>query len=150
MYQLEIKDVIGSFIDEAFDYSDNDERIKDFLQGMIAALPIIMEELKWNEETVKDDIKPEEYPDEFSLPSSSFVCPDSTVIRKVEYWPNVKELFIQFNKTNKIYAYQNVPSNVYSDLLHADSRGKHFNQHIKTKYEFIDVTGRGEEECLSK
>ena len=31
MYKLELKDVIGDFIDAAFDYSSDDERIKDFL-----------------------------------------------------------------------------------------------------------------------
>jgi lysyl-tRNA synthetase class 2 len=140
MYQLEIRDVIGSFIDEAFDYSDNDETIKAFLEGMIAAIPIIVQELKWHEE----DDKPAVYPDDFPSASSSFVCPESTVISKVEYWPKVKELFVQFRKTGKIYAYQNVPPNVYSDLLHADSKGKQFNQHIKTKFEFVDVSDKGE------
>jgi hypothetical protein len=144
MYPLEIKDVIGRFIDEAFDYSGDDTQIKDFLQGMIAALPIIMQELAWHGEEKIEVKEPKEYPDGFSGTSSSFVCPESSVISDVEYWPKVKELFVQFRKTNKIYAYQNVPPIVYSDLLHADSRGKHFNQHIKTKFEFIDVTEKGE------
>jgi hypothetical protein len=146
MYQLELKDVMGIFIDEAFDYSSDDTQIKDFLQGMIAALPIIMQELKWHEE----DDKPKEYPDGFSGTSSSFVCPESSVISDVEYWPKVEEMFIQFRKTGKIYAYQNVPADVYADLLHADSRGKFFNQNIKTKFDFVDVTEKGELKCQSK
>ena len=146
MYQLEIRDVIGSFIDEAFDYSDNDETIKAFLEGMIAAIPIIVQELKWHEEDTKPKVYPgaEIYPGDFSDSSSDFCCPESSVISDVEYWPKVKELFIHFRKTDKLYAYQNVPASIYSDLLHADSRGKFFNQHIKTKFEFVDVTEKGE------
>jgi hypothetical protein len=140
MYPLELKDVIDPFIDEALDYPGDENDIKVYLKGMIAALPIIMQELRWHEE----DDKPREYPDGFFGTSSSFVCPESSVISDVEYWPKVEEMFIQFRKTGKIYAYQNVPASIYSDLLHAESRGKFFNQNIKTKFEFVDVTEKGE------
>ena len=144
MYPLEIKDVIGRFIDEAFDYSSDDTQIKDFLQGMIAALPIVMQELAWHGEEKTEVKEPKVYPDGFSGTSSSFACPESSVISDVEYWPKVEEMFIHFRKTGKIYAYQNVPANIYSDLLHAESRGKFFNQNIKTKFDSVDVTEQGE------
>jgi hypothetical protein len=140
MYPLVIEEVIDLFVDEALDYSGDHDEVKAFLKGMMAAFPIIMQELKWHEE----DDKPAVYPDDFSESSSSFVCPESTIISKVEYWPKVKEMFIQFRKTGKIYAYQNVPADIYTDMLHTQSRGKFFNQNIKTKFEFVDVSDKGE------
>jgi hypothetical protein len=130
MYPLELKDVIDPFIDEALDYAGDENDIKVYLKGMIAALPIIMQELQWHGE----DTKPKVYPGDFSDSSSDFCCPESSVISDVEYWPKVKELFIHFRKTGKLYAYQNVPQNVYNGLRDSDSRGKYFNQNISKRF----------------
>lgn len=144
MYRLELKDVIGRFVDEAFDYSSDDERIKDFLQGMIAAIPIIAQELEWNREE-DEGPKPVVTPEgEGTLPYIEFY-PASSIIQHVEYWPKVKELFIEFKKTGKIYAYQNVPVVVFNEFMAAKSKGLYFNQQIKTKYQYADVTEKGEE-----
>lgn len=146
MYPLVIEDVIDLFVDEAFDYSGNHEEVKAYLKGMMAALPIILQELAWHEEGAEVKVYPgaEIYPGAFADSSSDFCCPESSVISDVEYWPKVKELFIHFRKTDKLYAYQNVPQNIYNGLRDSDSRGKFFNQNIKTKFEFIDVTEKGE------
>ena len=150
MYQLELKDVIGAFIDEAFDYSSDDTQIKDFLQGMIAAIPIIMNELRWlgvitdatkEDESPKSIVTPE---GEGTLPYIEFY-PASSIIQHVEYWPKIKELFIEFKKTGKIYAYQNVPVIIFNEFKASESKGKYFNQYIKTKYQYADVTEKGEE-----
>jgi len=150
MYQLELKDVIGAFIDEAFDYSSDDTQIKDFLQGMIAAIPIIMNELRWlgvitdtpkEDESPKSIVTPES---EGALPYIEFY-PNSSIIEHVEYWPKVKELFIEFKKTGKIYAYQNVPVVVFNEFMAAKSKGLYFNQQIKNKYQYSDVTIKAEE-----
>jgi len=144
MYQLELKDVIGRFVDEAFDYSSDDERIKDFLQGMIAALPIIKEELEWNR--VENDPTYVEKELTYSPENPiNMPCPDSSIISGIEYWPKVKELFVKFRKTDKIYAYQDVPVTIFNEFMGADSKGKYFNQFIKTKYHYADVTIKGEE-----
>jgi len=144
MYRLELKDVIGRFVDEAFDYSSDDERIKDFLQGMIAAIPIIAQELEWNREDnecPKSTVTPE---GEGALPYIEFY-PNSSIIEHVEYWPKVKELFIEFKKTGKIYTYQNVPVIIFNEFMKSISKGKYFNQFIKKVYEYTDVTTKGEE-----
>jgi hypothetical protein len=143
MYDLELKDVIMRFVDEAFDYSSDDERIKDFLQGMIAAIPIIKEELEWNRVDDDSDLKLE--PDYSPGSPISMSCPESSIIRSIEYWPKVRELFIEFKKTGKVYAYQNVPVVIFNDFMGSDSKGKYFNQYIKTKYQYADVTTKGEE-----
>jgi hypothetical protein len=145
MYDLEIKDVIGRFIDEAFDYSSDDERIKDFLQGMIAALPIIKEELEWNR---VDDNTPFKIDPAYDCSTKSSVgvrCLDSSIISSIEYWPKVKELLVEFKNTGKIYAYQNVPTVVFNEFMGANSKGLYFNQCIKLKYPYVDVTEKGEE-----
>lgn len=149
MYQLEIRDVLGLFIDEAFDYSDDDEIIKAFLEGMVAAIPIITKELTWHGEDKAELKELQEYPDDFSDPSLLFGCPESSVISDVEYWPKVKELFIHFKKTDKTYAYQNVPRNIYNDLRDSESRGKYFNQHIKTKFKYVDVSDKKENDNVN-
>jgi hypothetical protein len=145
MYDLEIKDVIGRFVDEAFDYSSDDERIKDFLQGMIAAIPIVKEELEWNK---VEDATPFKIDPAYDCSTKSSVgvrCPDSSIISSIEYWPRIKELFVEFKNTGRVYAYQNVPVVIFNDFMRADSKGKYFNQHIKMKYQFTDVTDKGEE-----
>lgn len=146
MYPLELKDVIDPFIDEALNYAGDENDIKVYLKGMIAALPIIMQELRWHE----GDPELMKAPDSTPGSSINIMCEDSSIIRCIEYWSKIKELFIQFRKTGKLYAYQNVPLDIFNGLVAADSRGKFFNQHIKTKFEFVDVTEKGEEECLSK
>lgn len=47
-------------------------------------------------------------------------------------------LYICFNKGG-IYAYHDVPQNVYFDLIHAPSKGKFFHQNIKKNYKYEKV-----------
>ena len=145
MYKLELKDVIGDFIDAAFDYSTDEERIKDFLQGMIAAIPIVISELEWNH--VDDGSAYVGKDRDYSAGNPiSMPCPESTMIKSIEYWPKAKELFVEFRKTGKVYSYQDVPAALFNEFMGADSKGKYFNQFIKTKYQYADVTIIGREE----
>lgn len=135
MYPLAIEDVIDLFVDEALDYSGNHEEVKAYLKGMMAALPIILQELEWHEGGAEVKTEQEYFPT-----SLDFTCSDSSVIHRVEYWRKPKELLVHFKETNKIYSYQNVPLDIFNGLMDAQSRGKFFNQNIKNKFEFVDVT----------
>ena len=45
---------------------------------------------------------------------------------------------IEFN-SGAIYQYENVPIRVYDVMMKADSVGKYFNAHIKSKYSYRRV-----------
>lgn len=47
-------------------------------------------------------------------------------------------LEIEFN-SGAIYQYENVPVRVYEVMMKADSVGKYFNAHIKSKYNYRKV-----------
>ena len=47
-------------------------------------------------------------------------------------------LEIEF-KSGAIYQYENVPIRVYEVMMKADSVGKYFNAHIKSKYNYRRV-----------
>ena len=47
-------------------------------------------------------------------------------------------LEIEFN-SGAIYQYENVPYRVYDVMMKADSVGKYFNVHIKSKYNYRRV-----------
>ena len=47
-------------------------------------------------------------------------------------------LEIEFN-SGAIYQYENVPMRVYEVMMKADSVGKYFNAHIKSKYNYRRV-----------
>lgn len=42
-------------------------------------------------------------------------------------------MHIRFN-SGGLYAYHNVPSSVYNELMEASSKGKYFHAHIKGRY----------------
>jgi fibrillarin-like rRNA methylase len=45
------------------------------------------------------------------------------------------DLFITF-KNGSIYSYNDVPKQVFNELVQAESHGKFFNQHIRLKYHY--------------
>jgi len=59
----------------------------------------------------------------------------STNIKSVEYNTDAKELIVEFSAGAK-YAYTNVPNEVYSKLLLAESKGKFVNSEVKGKFEY--------------
>jgi len=64
-------------------------------------------------------------------------CPmnlvDSTLLHSVGYDPMNKILFIKFLKGG-LYRYENVPHEVYEELLYGISAGKFFLTKIKNQY----------------
>lgn len=61
---------------------------------------------------------------------------ESSNIASVGYENNIME--IEFN-SGAIYQYENVPIRVYEVMMKADSVGKYFNAHIKSKYNYRRV-----------
>lgn len=56
------------------------------------------------------------------------------MISEVEYDETKKLLTLIFVKNNAKYEYQEVPKEIYTDMLAADSIGKYFLANIKDKY----------------
>ena len=61
---------------------------------------------------------------------------ESSNIASIGYDGNIME--IEFN-SGAIYQYENVPIRVYDVMMKADSVGKYFNAHIKSKYNYRRV-----------
>lgn len=57
----------------------------------------------------------------------------SSNIRSIGYENDT--LYIQFNN-GSIYAYYNVPENVYTELMNAPSHGKYHAAYIKNSYKY--------------
>lgn len=56
----------------------------------------------------------------------------SSSIRAVDWHANY--LFVQFHTSDKIYSHPGVPYEIFLGLLHADSPGTYYNQHIRGRY----------------
>jgi lysyl-tRNA synthetase class 2 len=63
---------------------------------------------------------------------------ESSMMSRVEYDEDTSELDITF-KSGKTYRYREVPPDVYSDLLDAESKGEFFNENIKDTFDFVEV-----------
>ena len=57
----------------------------------------------------------------------------SSNLDEVGYDPATRTLHVRFQGGNT-YEYAEVPSQAYMDLITADSKGKHFHQHVRGKY----------------
>jgi len=58
---------------------------------------------------------------------------NSSNLKSVGYDEAESILYVEF-KANTLYEYYDVPSEVYEELLKAESKGKYYNAEIKTKY----------------
>ncbi len=65
----------------------------------------------------------------------------SSMMTRIDYDGDSSELDITF-VGGKTYRYFDVPSEIYDNLLDADSKGQFFNEHIKDKFEFREVASR--------
>ena len=66
---------------------------------------------------------------------------DSSTLRNVAYDDDKKALFLTFT-SGSLYEYADVPPGVVQELLLAPSKGRYFNEHIKTRYPFRRRFGR--------
>lgn len=58
----------------------------------------------------------------------------SSLLDKVGYDPEAKVLAVQMNYSSDVYLYQNVPQDIFDDLLAADSKGAFYVKKIKGQY----------------
>jgi len=63
---------------------------------------------------------------------------ESSMMLRVEYDEDTSELDITF-KSGKTYRYREVPPDIYSDLLEAESKGEFFNEMIRDAFQFVEV-----------
>lgn len=59
----------------------------------------------------------------------------STLIESFQYDKNRRELLVVF-RSGRSYVYEDVPEEAYQGLRQAFSKGEHFNEHIRDRYEF--------------
>jgi hypothetical protein len=64
----------------------------------------------------------------------------STVIRAAYYDPDRQVLDIIFT-TGRRYLYRDVPPKEADSFRAAFSKGRHFNAHIRDRYDFTEVAG---------
>ncbi|MGA1354220.1 MAG: KTSC domain-containing protein [Candidatus Limnocylindrus sp.] len=58
----------------------------------------------------------------------------SSMIREIGYTTPKRQMHVRFN-TGNVYGFSDVPVDVYSGLLKADSKGTYFNENVRDKYE---------------
>lgn len=66
----------------------------------------------------------------------------STAVVSVGYSKKLHALEIEFHD-GLIYRYEEVPTNVYHDLMSAESKARFYNTNIRGKYHCIRVRPRG-------
>lgn len=64
---------------------------------------------------------------------------ESSNIAAIAYIKEGKQLMVQFNN-GAVYAYSDVPEDVYQEFQDATSKGRFFAEHIKDKYETEKVS----------
>ena len=64
----------------------------------------------------------------------------SSNLAAVGYDPNTKILEIEFHG-GSVYAYSDVPQDIFDELMSAESHGKYFNANIKDKYPYTKISG---------
>ena len=63
---------------------------------------------------------------------------DSSNLHSVGYDPNSQILEVAF-LNGRIYQYENVPQEVYQNLMNAPSHGSYFHHHIRTTYRYYRI-----------
>jgi hypothetical protein len=63
----------------------------------------------------------------------------SSVIRRFSYDPECRQLHVEFF-TGRLYIYYDVPEREVEAFRAAESKGRHFNLHIRDHYQFRELT----------
>jgi lysyl-tRNA synthetase class 2 len=63
---------------------------------------------------------------------------DSSVVKAAEYDPESHTLEIEI-KNGRLYRYEDVPEDIYTELLNAPSKGSFFNKEIRDHYKTTRV-----------
>jgi KTSC domain len=63
---------------------------------------------------------------------------DSSALAWVRYLPEQRVLQVGL-RTGRDYDYFDVPPEIYSELLAAESKGRYYNHHIRNEFEFNEI-----------
>ena len=75
------------------------------------------------------------------IDTQNTVAVDSSTLQNVAYDNDKKALILTF-ASGSLYEYAGVPPSVVRGLLLAPSKGRYFNEHIKTRYPYKRRFGR--------
>lgn len=64
-----------------------------------------------------------------------WVSVDSSVVKAVGYRVKAQQLYMQFH-SGDIYRYFEFPLQRYEEFLSADSKGRYFSQHIRSRFRY--------------
>lgn len=67
-----------------------------------------------------------------------FIDVESSTVEKIGYHFDKNILFVKFSAGGG-YLYENVPAEVFHNLLISESKGSYIHKNIKNKYEFTKV-----------
>ena len=62
----------------------------------------------------------------------------STSLSAATYQEQSASLELEF-RSGAIYRYIGVPAQVYQELLHSESKGRYFNQHIRNRFPYTQI-----------
>lgn len=95
----------------------------------------------YNGEDYENDIgHPSDYEDEYieeDYQKENFAyydTPNSSCFAQIGYSSSSGTLYVYFRKGGEYY-YYDVPSDLFNDFLHAESKGKFYNAYVKGQYE---------------
>lgn len=66
---------------------------------------------------------------------TEWVSVDSSAIRSIGYDSGTQQLFIDFEDSDPVYIFCNVPETVFRDFVNARSVGRYYHAHIKDQYD---------------
>lgn len=67
---------------------------------------------------------------------------DSSALAWVRYVREQRVLQVGL-RTGRVYYYFDVPPEIYSELLAAESKGRYYNHHIRNEFEFNEIRRQG-------
>lgn len=73
--------------------------------------------------------------DRFLTRLAAFMDVESSNLVAVDYDEEFAKLRVKF-RSGSVYEYDDVPYAVYQELMDAESHGKYFHKHIRTKYHY--------------
>lgn len=65
----------------------------------------------------------------------------SSAIRLISYNEASERLTVTF-VTGRTYVYENVPEKLHRDFLAAESKGRFFNDNIRDRFDFREITSK--------
>jgi hypothetical protein len=62
---------------------------------------------------------------------------ESTIIRAIGYSPESHRLIVELRPPGETYIYDGVNASVYDAFLNSESKGRFFNEHVRSVYPHV-------------